>query len=178
MKSARKRIVAVCRRLIEQKVTYVALLTVIVVGCLLPMNVYAAKQRYVLDFGDSHLRAGRGEVTTLFLKKTLKLQYPWVDLRRVDLRKVVLIAKSKKGRGHAQLRIGNRWSPRYRVDGNPYSFRFFERYTFDRIHFRFPSANDHGVWQIDLKGNFIVRKVVLVVDDRSWRHNNIKFYYR
>ena len=178
MKNSKKRNTIGLKDNSEKKGMYLALLIAFVIICLQPMGAYAARTKYVLDFRDSHIRAHRGEVTTLLLKKTLKAQYPWVELSNVDLRKVVLIAKSKKGRGSARLRIGQRWTPKYQVDGDPRSFRRYQRYTFDRIHFQLPSANDRGPWQIDLQGNFIVRKVVIVVEDHWQRYEKRRFYYR
>ena len=176
MKKSKKRITIGLKEKSDKKEMYLVLLIVLVTICLQPMGAYAARTKYVLDFRDSHIRAHRGEVTTLLLKKTLKAQYPWVELGNVDLRKVVLIAKSKKGRGSARLRIGQRWTPKYQVEGDPRSFRRYQRYTFDRIHFRLPSANDRGPWQIDLQGNFIVRKVVIVVEDHWRRYEERKSY--
>ncbi len=178
MKNSKKRNIIGLKEKFEKNGMYLALLIAFMVICLQPVGAYAARTKYVLDFRDSHIRAHRGEITTLLLKKTLKAQYPWAELGNVDLRKVVLIAKSKKGRGSARLRIGQRWTPRYRVDGNPQSFHRYQRYTFDRIHFRLPSANARGPWQIDLQGNFIVRKVVVVVEDHCQRYETRKFYYR
>jgi len=145
---------------------------------LVPINAMASRDRYVVDFDDSNIRGHKGQAATIFLKKSFKDQYPWVDLSNVDIRKVVLVAKSKKGRGGAQLRVGNRVTDMYQVAGSPHSFRDDRRYTFDRIHFRNPSGNSRGPWQIDLIGNLIVRKVVLEVDDRTWRRPHKRWNHR
>ncbi|MGW8194996.1 MAG: hypothetical protein ACWGOX_12100 [Desulforhopalus sp.] len=66
-----------------------------------------------------------------------------------------------------------------KVAGRPADFRDGRKITFDRVTFHNPSYGDRGAWHIDLLGNFIVRKVVLEVEDSSWhRHHNTKKPYR
>ena len=132
-------------------------------------KAWAAKDRFVLEYNDSHIRSHRGEPATLFLKKALREQYPWVDVDDIELRRVVLIAKSRQGRGEAQLRVGHRMTDMYQVDGGSGRFRDDRRSTFDRIHFSNPSYDSNGPWQIDMLGNFVVNKVVLEVDNRQHR---------
>lgn len=133
----------------------------------LPTPVLAAKERFVLDFGDTVID-GRGRApATLLLKKTLKDQYPWVNIQNLELKRVILVAKTRRGFGRAALRVGNSWSESYQVAGTAWDFHDSDRYTFDRIHFSSPSPYGNGPWQIDLRGNFVVRKVILVVDDQS-----------
>jgi len=140
----------------------------------LPMAAMAARERYVIDFDDSHIKGYRGEKTTIFLKKSLKAQYPWVRLADLELERVVLVAKSKKGRGGAGLRVGRWTTDMYGVGGNPRQFREKGKYTFDRIKFWNPSKNSNGPWQLQIKGNLIVRKVVLMVKD----HGRKEYYGR
>ena len=97
----------------------------------------------------------------------------------MDLCKVVLIAKSKKGQGGAKLKVGDSTTSMHKVDGHPKSFENDRRASFDRVKFHNPSNNSRGPWQVDLKGNFIARKVVLEVEDHSgsrhhmgWRIHN------
>ena len=131
-------------------------------------KAWAAKDRFVLEYNDSQIRSHRGEPASLFLKKALRDQYPWVDVEDLELRRVVLIAKSRQGRGEAQLRVGHRMTDMYQVDGGSGRFRD-RRDSFDRIHFSNPSYDSNGPWQIDMLGNFVVNKVVLEVDNRQHR---------
>lgn len=134
-----------------------------------PFTVQAARQRYVLDFYDVQISGNKGEPATIFLRKAFRDQYPWVELADMDLRKVVLVAKSKRGRGGAQLRVGEWLTENYAVAGRPVDFRDRRKITFDRVQFHNPSSSSHGAWQIDLRGNFIVRKVVLELENHRWR---------
>lgn len=129
----------------------------------LPMTAMASGDRYVLDFNDSHIRGHRGEAATIYLKKSLKDQYPWLRISDLDLQKVVLVAKSKRGHGGAALRVGKWTTDRYEVGGEPWLFQDDRRYTYDKIRFRNPSRNSNGPWQLHLRGNFKVRKVIVVV---------------
>ena len=134
-----------------------------------PALVMAAQERFVLDFNDSHIRGHKGEAATIFLKRSLKEQYPWVHVSDLELKKVVLVAKSKKGRGGAGLRVGKWATDMYEVGGGPRSFHDKGRHSFARVTFWNPSRSSRGPWQLGLRGNFIVRKVVLVVDNHKRR---------
>ncbi|MGB3210195.1 MAG: hypothetical protein WBB19_05775 [Desulforhopalus sp.] len=153
------------------------LVAVLLMIFLVPINTMASRERFVLDFNDSHITGQRGEPATLFLKRSLKQQYPWVKISNIELRRAVLVAKSKVGRGNAQLRVGNRVTEMNRVDGHPSSFRDRKGYSFDRVNFWNPSRDSRGPWQVDLKGNFIVRKVVLEVENYS-RPQQYRGFYR
>lgn len=142
------------------------------VTLLVPSIAGAARERYVLDFNDTFIRSYHKNPATIFLKRTLKAQYPGVNIRDMKLRKVVLVAKTKKGLGGAELRVGQDRSSNHRVYGNPWEFNDSGRYTFDRVRFRNPARDSHGPWQVNLWGNFVVRKIVLVVDEnRNHRHH-------
>jgi len=146
------------------------LLGVVLILLLLPIQASAARERYVLDFNDSHIRGYRGEAATIYLKKSLRAQYPWVRIAELDLKKVILVAKSKRGHGGAELRVGGWTSDLYNVGGNPRSFHGSNRGSWDRVRFWNPSENSRGPWQINLQGNFKVRKVILVVNEHKKRN--------
>jgi len=146
---------------------------------LVPFKAMASSQRYVLEFNDSQVRGHQGQQATLLLKRSLKQQYPQAEISNMELRRVVLVAKSKMGRGGAQLRVGNRTTPIFTVDGNPRSFNKKQSRSFDRIGFRNPSNNSRGAWQVNLNGNLIVRKVIVDVEDHSWaRHYSGRHCYK
>lgn len=147
------------------------LFAVLILFCI-PAWVMASQERFVLDFNESHIRSHRGEEATIFLKKTLKDQYPGVQVSDLKLKQVVLVAKSKWGRGGAGLRVGNWTTEMYEVGGRPRSFHDNGRYSFDRVTLWNPSHGSTGRWQLGLRGDFIVKKVVLVVDNHKRRDKN------
>ena len=100
----------------------------------------------------------RGQ-NTLFLKRKIKQKYPGMNLRNKDLKKVVLFAKSKHGRGQAKLVVGQESSYSETIGGYPEEFHGYGGY--DRIVFENPSWDSHGRWQIKLRGNIKVEKVVI-----------------
>lgn len=140
--------------------------------CLQPDFALAGREKIVLDFGDNYYRAGHGKTATLLLKHELRRQYPWLKIRNLELRKVVLIAKSKRGHGTARLLVGNNASYPERINGFPDQFHDNRGYSFDRVPFHNPSRASDGRWQIELQGNLVVRKVFLVLDDHDYRFNN------
>lgn len=148
-----------------------AMLIMLLLLLLSPLQASAGKgraerERFVLDFGDSHFRGN----PTLFLKRELLNQYPRINIADYRLRRVVLVAKTKVGHGSAQLRVGPEVSPHYRVDGAPRDFHSYHPRSFDRVRIRNPFHDSWGPWQLFLKGNFKVRKIVLVVEKRYREH--------
>lgn len=148
----------------------VAVCMVLLMVIVWPFSAQAARERFVLDFDDAHIRGHQGEPVTIFLRKAFHEQYPRVELRDMDLQKVVLVAKSKRGKGRAHLRVGEWRTDSYAVAGRPVDFRDGRKITFDRVRFHNPSHGSYGPWQIDLQGNFIVRKVVLELDNYRYHH--------
>ena len=138
---------------------------------ILPVNGRAEARRYVLDFNDRYFENRRGEYTTLMLTRTLRVQYPWVDTRDLRLDNVILVAKSRIGRGHAQLRVGGNTSYYYRIAGQPQRFKGDHRKSFDRVRFYNPSRTSWGPWQMNLNGTFKVRKIILITEN-SRNHRN------
>lgn len=135
-----------------------------------PPRSEVEKEKFVLDFGDSYFRGMHGGGAVLHLKRALKQQYPWVDVSDYRLKKVVLVAKTKFGRGHAQLRVGPEFSDRYRIKGRPHSFNDNRKKTFDRVNIRSPYHDSWGPWRLQLHGIFKVKKVVLVAERRKHHH--------
>jgi hypothetical protein len=143
----------------------------------IPQQVFAGKgkrswgtERLVIDFGDSHYRGYIGNPVKLHLKRALRDQYPGLNIKNLNLRKVVLIGKTRVGMGRAQLRVGSEVTDMYRVSGHPRDFHYDNRRTFDRVRFRNPSYGSRGPWQLYLRGDFKVRKVVLIVEnERMYR---------
>lgn len=147
---------------------------------LVPCTAIASNKRYVIDFDDSHIRGPRGEVTAIFLKKSLKEQYPRLDLENSKISRVVLVAKSKKGKGTARLRVGSWMTGMHRIKGSSRSFKASSRSSFDRVSFNHPYGSSRGPWQVHLKGNLVVRKVIVEIEDHSWQqhHNRWRSYKR
>lgn len=153
------------------------LLTALCILLMTPVVTMAAHEKFVIDFQDSHIKGFRGDEATIFLKRSLKNQYPWVDIDRLDLKKVILVAKTRHGQGSASLRVGKWSTDMYRVEGSPRGFRDHDHRSFDKLRLSNPSHGSRGPWQIDLRGNFIVRKVILVVDSHRRKHHQPHHWY-
>ncbi len=131
------------------------------VGLVVMGSELFAQTRLVLDYDDQHYRGQN----TLFLKRKARQQHPGVSLRDKELISVRLVAKSRFGRGQATLTVGQTDSYPETVGGNPDEFDNPRPYTFDRIRFNNPANSSQGRWQIQLRGNFKIRKVVLLIED-------------
>lgn len=130
-------------------------------AALVTLSAYAVEQKVEIAFGDQHLQ---GE-NTLFLKQELKAQFPGIKLNRLRLERVRLVAKSKQGQGLAKLQVGSESTFAYTVGGSPSSFLSTLPASFDRIDINRPGYDSEGVWQVHLKGNIIVRKVVMFFEE-------------
>jgi len=165
----------VMNRTREQKGLTILLLASLLMIFLMPFNAMASRERFVLNFNDSQIQSYQGRPATLFLRQSLKQQYPKAEISNMDLLKVVVVAKSHIGKGNAQLRVGNRVTPTKIVEGHPWTFYDERRYSFDRVNFVNPAYNSYGPWQVNLTGNFVVRKVVVEVEDHSWSRHHMGF---
>jgi hypothetical protein len=117
-----------------------------------------ARKKLVLDYDGEQFRGQN----TLFLKKKIKQMYPMMKLNNKKIASVVLVAKSKQGRGQASLKVGQSVSDSETVYGEPMDFFDNSSYTFDQVFLENPSYyNTQGVWQIKLKGNIKVQKVIV-----------------
>ena len=152
-----------CTRVTRFHVSILALLLSILF--LSPASGFAKVFRYDLDFNDRYFGYNNQKTTTLRLKRALKRQYPWVDVQNLRLKSVILVAKSRVGRGHAQLRIGHQRGDYVRIGGHPRQFNKDHRKTFDRVRLDNPSRRSWGPWQVNLYGTFKVRRVVLFAED-------------
>lgn len=144
---------------------------------LVPCLAAASKERYVIDFGDRHISKHKGARATIFLKKSLKEQYPWLDLNKSELRKVVLVARSRNGRGAVQFRVGDWLTGMHPIKGSSHSFTKRPRVPFDRIAFHHPTGKSRGPWQLHLKGNVIIRKVIVEIENPKWRQHHRRWSY-
>ena len=120
-------------------------------------------RRFELDFNQH--RVFRGE-NTIGLRRMLRDQYG-INSKRFNLKKVVLVAKSARGRGLAYLTVGYFSSFEETINGNRYDFD--SRGGFDRVRFRSPKRNSRGPWQLHLRGKIKIKKIILKLERRNRR---------
>lgn len=135
-----------------------------------PVQSNVENERFVLDFDNSYFLGKHGGGSTLHLKRVFKQQYPGVDVSDYRLKKLVLLAKTKFGKGEAQLRVGPEVSDVYRVNGRPNRFHDDRKKTFDKVKISNPYSGSWGPWQLQLRGIFKISKVVLVAEKRKRHH--------
>ncbi len=127
-------------------------------GLLLLTSVSVSAQMRQLEI-DYNGREFSGQ-TTLKLKQELSRAYPRLNLDRADLERVVLVAKSRAGNAQARLLVGRYDSRIEQIDGNRFDYN--SAGNFHRIPFEAPNR-DNGVWQIEMRGNIKVKKVLVNV---------------
>lgn len=118
-------------------------------------------ERFPIQMGNQQYR---GE-STIPLKRLMRSQYPNVNLDNFKLERVRLVAKSRQGRGQAKLVVGQWQSSNERVDGRPIDWDWNNRNSYDRIVFHNGArrGDNQGRWQLHMRGNFKVRRIVLVL---------------
>ncbi len=110
--------------------------------------------------------------SVLNLKQDLKDQFN-IKPNRLELKRVVLFAKSKHGQGQASLKVGDYESDTQTVGGRLNEFNSKDPDTYERIVMRLPNKeDDNGVWQIKLRGNIRVMMVRVVVDTDDHDNGN------
>jgi hypothetical protein len=106
---------------------------------------------------------------TIFLKREIKQQNPYLNLQDMSIDKVVLVAKSKQGGGTAGLEIAGSIVDRTTIAGNPYDFHDRHRSTFTRTTLTPRGGQAQGPWQIELQGNIKIANVIVFLKEKMVR---------
>ncbi len=114
------------------------------------------EKKFVLKFHGERFQ----QQSKLFLKQELQRQHG-IRVQNFKLNKVRLVAKSRNGNGRAKLVMGQDQTQMKYINGHPQDFHYNDRDTWDRVNFRNPSYNSRGNWQIHMRGNIKVKRVVV-----------------
>lgn len=140
----------------------------LLVGFMVMMSAMAtqAAERFPIRFGGEQMQGSN----TIMLRQELRREH---GIRAADyeLKKVILVAKTQAGRGTALLSVGGRNTYDQTVAGTPRDFRSDDPRTFEEIEFFNPrrDGSSEGEWQIHLQGNFKIKRVVLVLEEKRRR---------
>ncbi|MGE4132770.1 MAG: DUF3011 domain-containing protein [Bdellovibrionales bacterium] len=114
----------------------------------------AFAERFQIEYRDAEFSGN----SALFLKRELQRQHR-INPDDYELRSAVLVAKTRQGRGTASLQVGTWRSRDERV--NMGDFNDNSPRSFDRVSFFNDARDSRGAWQMDLNGNFKVRRVAV-----------------
>lgn len=155
----------------ESKMTFkhLAQQLIILMTSLFATACFAFTNEVTLDFDDAHIKGKN----VIFLKKALKDQYPNLNFKNQKLKQIVVLGKSKRGKGKIQMRVGNWTSNTEIIDGNTHDFNKRYNDSFNYISLDNNHEYSDGKWQLLTKGNLKIRKIILVMEDnrfsrRSW----------
>lgn len=103
------------------------------------------------------------------LKQIIRRQYPRLNMRDLTLKRVVLLAKSRGGRGQASLFAGGETSFSETIPGNPNEFDSNRPRSFYRVALRASQSRrgPQGPWQVNLRGNNKISAIKVVVRGRG-----------
>ncbi len=129
------------------------------IGVIALVGQSAFAERFVLNLGDAEFSGN----SVIRLKQMLRDQHG-IDARDYNLRGVMILSKTKFGRGTAALKVGDWVSYSQRVYGSPENFNRPNENTFVRTEFRNENRRHDGVWQILLEGNHKVRRIIVAIE--------------
>lgn len=120
------------------------------------LHVQPVIERVRIPYNDQ-LFAGNN---TLFLKR--ELQQMGYDVRGAELSRVVLVAKSRAGRGQATLVAGRKFASTKVVEQaqGGLDFQSDRPVSYNRIRWN-PNVDVRGAWQIELNGRIKVKAVIV-----------------
>ena len=128
---------------------------------------YPMNPEVELHFNHWHLHGHK----RVYLRKVFKRQYPGIDILSYDLRRVVVLAKSYRGRSEATLRVGNHRSRTRSIYGQSDVFHNPDQ-GYRTISFKNPKRDSRGLWQLDFNGDVKLDRIVLVLQRSKQRHSN------
>ena len=121
---------------------------------------YGQKQKIQIEFMGQQMRGQN----TIFLKREIKKSNFNINLMGAKIVAVKLVAKTKMGRGTAALKVGHSVGYPQIIQGRPYDFHYDDKFSYDKVKLFNPSRSSQGPWQILLKGNFKIKKVVVIIE--------------
>lgn len=109
-----------------------------------------------------HGEIAKGE-NTIYLRA--ELDDMGVDLHKRRLKRVILVAKSKRGKGKATLQLGQKMKPTKDVLAakNGYVFHDEARQSYNRVIWN-ANRKSSDIWQIHLKGRIKVKAVIVEME--------------
>lgn len=119
------------------------------------------RERVSIDLGGLHIRGDN----VVYLRKALRQQRPDLPLRNYRISKVIMVGKTRLGRGTSTLRVGDWWGDAVQIDGTPSAFVSNHPHTFDRVVMHNTAHQAEGPWQVHLRGNFKIKRLVIVLEE-------------
>ncbi|MCJ8276924.1 MAG: hypothetical protein HRT44_10955 [Bdellovibrionales bacterium] len=136
----------------------------LLIGVILSLmtTVAMAGEFYVIEMDNVLLKSNQGD-DTIKLKQELRSQYSGLKLKKSDLLSVVLVAKSRAGKGKVRLAVGGVESAAQTVLGSQQQWNSKKQKSFDRILLENDTNSSQGAWQLRLRGNFKVHQIVVEI---------------
>ena len=125
-----------------------------------------AGEFFLLEMDNVVLASKSGD-NTIALKRELRDQYPGERFRDAKLMSVMVVAKSRGGRGTMRLMVGPTLSAAQGLGGSRPLWASEDQSTFDRILFEGPTNQNRGRWQLHTTGRVKVHQIMVEVDKNS-----------
>lgn len=124
--------------------------------------------RLELNLHEQEFNSRQGE-DTIALKALIQRQYGHLPLERMDLKKVIVLAKSQAGRAQMSLLTGHEMSGAQTIAGNHHAYHR-RGVGFQRYIFQSRGLEGRGVWQLKIQGNVKVARIMIVLGEKMRRH--------
>ena len=142
----------------------------------IPQIGLAETKRLVIKYQDREIQALNRQAT-INIKRELQRIYPHLNLNSYNLKKVVVMSKSRDGYGTVQLGVNKKRGKAARVRGHRSDFHQGDRFNFDKIELSNPGGKSHGNWFLHFNGRFKVRKIVVAVEERPHKSKKPSKHY-
>ena len=101
--------------------------------------------------------------------------HPSENFRQAQLLSVMMVAKTRGGRGQASLIVGQSQTASQVVAGSRPIWNSSAQDSYDRILFKSPSDQKGGRWQMRLQGNFKIHQLMVEVDANPVRNVSLDY---
>lgn len=95
------------------------------------------------------------------IKRLIRKHHGNQVLRNKVIKKVTLVAKSKKGRASAALSVGGQYSHEHRIPGKKFAFYIDSPYTYHNITLQSPTLRSSGAVKVHLDGKVKIDKIIV-----------------
>ena len=113
--------------------------------------------------------SSRHGTDTVALKALLRRHYGHLPLESMDLKKVVVLAKSQAGRAQMSLLTGHEMSAAQTISGNPHVYHR-RAVGLQRYIFQSRGREGRGVWQLKIQGNVKIARIMVILGESIRRH--------
>ncbi len=153
-----------------------SLVTALFIIFLIPQIGSTETKRLVIKYHDREIQALNRQAT-INIKRELQRTYPHLNINSYNLKKVVVMTKSRDGYGTVQLGVNKKRGKAARVKGHRSDFHKGDKFNFDKIELSNPGKKSNGNWSLHFNGRFKVRKIMVAVEEKPYKSKQVSKHH-